>query len=83
MKKTSLAIGVVLAGIGLAGPALADCALEILRTKQQLEALPFYVSSKVKQSVQTEIAWAERAQKAKNEAECYEHVKRAREAMAK
>lgn len=60
-------------------PATADCAIEITKVRQKLEALPGYVSTKIKQDAANHLSWAERALRIKSEGDCLEHVKRARE----
>lgn len=83
IRSILAALAVCFAGVGQAVPALADCALEIAKTRQRLEALPAYVSTKTKQDAANHLAWAEKALRIKSEADCFEHVKRAKELVAR
>lgn len=66
-----------------ASPAVADCALEVVKTRQKLEALPGYISAKIKQDAANHLSWAERALRIKSESDCLEHVKRAKETIGR
>jgi len=76
-------LGVGVCCVVLAGPAAADCALEIPKARQQLDKAPAYVSTKIKQDAANHLAWAERALRIKSESDCLEHVKKARELLSR
>ena len=82
MRKL-VVLGIAACCYMLPGLAAADCGAEIVKARQQLDKLPGYVSTKIKQDVANHLAWAERAQRIKSEGDCLEHVKKARELLAR
>jgi hypothetical protein len=78
-----IVLGLAAFGLVLSGPALGDCAADIVKTRHQLDRLPAYVSTKLKQDVANHLAWAERALRIKSESDCLEHVKKARALLAR